>query len=151
MMMKKWLIILSILMVALSLLLAGCSTDSGGPTGTGVLKGNVSYYDLIQTITTNANFASVSMTGTGLPSRSTHSDNSGNYLISNIVPGSYTVVADYSSVTNPISFPVLTWKFYEINNATQTQDTSATDTISVSNVTITDGTTTNLDFQLQGY
>jgi hypothetical protein len=156
--MRKVLMMAGLFLVA-GFLLAGCGGVGGVEGNKGrTLRGNVSYCKIGST-QSNANHATISVAGVGLPSYTAHSNASGDYSITNINPGNYFVTADYSTVTNQYTgFSSLMDVWFETwLNGTATQHMSETfpdpssAIFTVANVTITDNSTTTLDFQLQGY
>ena len=99
-------------------------------------------------IITKINKARVKIDGTGLFD---DTDDSGNYFIPGITPGSYTVIADYTNGTN---LPNVA--YYSGNSKLDGEDKDNdwdwnSTVISVRYVTITAGVTTTLDFILFGY
>ena len=145
--MKKTIFGLCVLIVFL-LLAAGCGKKES--LNKGRLRGNVSTMVPGETdIITKINKARVTVVEAGLFD---DTDDSGSYFISGITPGSYTVEADYTPGMMPDGFGA--WAGgCELNGETEDCDWDWEDpnVIAVSNVTITAGVTTTLDFILFGY
>lgn len=142
------------IMALFIVMVAGCGKSKPQDDATkGKLKGNVStlvnVFGTEELIITKINKARVTVVEAGLYD---DTDSSGNYFIPGITPGSYTVVANYAPGTN---LPDYFWYSggYELNGEDEVRDYGGEDpnVISVSNVTITAGVTTTLDFILYGY
>lgn len=141
-------------LVALLIVAAG----GCGDVSTGRLQGNVAYniYDSTTSYNENAEHAKVTMTSPDLPMRYDYTDQSGNYLIEHIKPGTYTVVADYGEASNmPAGNMTYLFGQTQVDDSPTTYSTPVGTypdaSITVENVTIADDTTTTVNFMLIGY
>lgn len=148
---RKSIACLIIILILAALVFAGC----GGKKLTGErgnLAGTITYND-----TEAVDNAKVSMSGEGLATRSAFSGANGQYLISKVAVGTYSVTADFSTATNLPEGWEYYWGYTSLNGDPW-ELASGTITgafpnyvLSLGDVVIADDTTTTLDFNLYGY
>ncbi|HAW71910.1 MAG TPA: hypothetical protein DHD79_09235 [Firmicutes bacterium] len=159
-MLKKSMAFLLIILTLAVITLTGCDKpEEEVKVPKGHLQGTITYENVDPDGAAGyANHAQVTMSGTGLPVRSAYTDVNGQYLISDVLVGSYDVIANFATATNIASmdFPYgIYWGQYSLNDA-EKQYCDLTGpypnlSLSLGNVVIADDTTTTLDFFLYGY
>ncbi|HAW69835.1 MAG TPA: hypothetical protein DCX37_01455 [Firmicutes bacterium] len=152
---------LLLIMLALAVItLTGCGEpEDEVKVPKGNLQGTISYKNIDPGgVAGYANHAQVTMSGTGLPVRSAYTDANGQYLISDVLVGSYDVIACFATATNisSMDFPLdFYYGEYSLNYGAHSYcDLTGPYpnlSLSLGNVVIADATTTTLDFFLYGY